>query len=439
MPESKQSRAFRELRHYAWVVAAVVFLVLITTAGVRSTPGVLIVPLEKEFDWDRATISLAVSVNLVLYGLVGPFAAAIMAVLGVRRTVLISLSVLSIGVATTVFMKEAWQLILLWGVVVGGGTGMTAMVLGATVVERWFVERRGLVLGILAASTATGQMIFLPLFAILVRDQGWRSVVLLISGVIALIIPVVAIFLRERPADLGLEPLGAKVGDESTYVKSSSSANPFAVALMALWDGTKSRDFWLLAGSFFVCGASTNGLIGTHLIPACADQGIPEVHAAGLLAVMGIFDITGTTAAGWLSDKWDNRKLLAWFYGLRGLALIYLPFAFGGAGWGLAGFALFYGLDWVATVPPTVRLTADAFGRERAGIMFGWIMAAHQLGAAFAAFGAGSVRTWMGDYEKAFLTSGALCLITAAMVLQIGHPRRTRTSASDPVPFGERA
>jgi MFS family permease len=424
--------------HYAWVMAAIIFLVMLTTAGVRSTPGVLIVPLENEFGWNRMTISLAIGLNLFLYGLVGPFAAAIMASLGVRRTVVLSMVILAVGVASTTVMTEPWHMVLLWGIIVGSGTGMTALVLGATVVNRWFVERRGLVLGILTASSATGQLVFLPLLATVIRDHGWRSAILVVAGAIALMIPVVLFFLRDKPSDLGLQPYGAK-GESDSPSQPAISANPFMVAILALRDGMKSRDFWLLAGSFFICGASTNGLIGTHLIPACADQGIPEVRAAGLLALIGIFDLAGTTLAGWLSDRWDNRKLLAWFYGLRGLSLVYLPFAFG-EGWGLTAFALFYGLDWVATVPPTARLTSDAFGRERTGIMFGWIVAAHQLGAAFAAFGAGSIRTWFGDYEKAFLTSGALCLLSAAMVLQIGRARtRPAESTLTPRTSGELA
>lgn len=423
MPEPNHRAASGGLPHYAWVVAGVIFLVMLTTAGVRSTPGVLIVPLEKEFGWDRATISAAIALNLALYGLVGPFAAAIMAALGVRRTVILSMAILAAGVASTTVMTESWHMILLWGVVVGGGTGMTALVLGATVVNRWFADHRGLVLGILTASSATGQLVFLPVLATLVRDHGWRSAVLLVAGAVAIVIPLVVFFLRDKPSDIGIQPYGANDDDELPEASSAISANPFSTAITALRDGARSRDFWLLASSFFVCGASTNGLIGTHLIPACADQGVPEVRAAALLALIGIFDIVGTTLAGWLSDRWDNRKLLAWFYGLRGFSLVYLPFAFGSGGWGLTAFALFYGLDWVATVPPTVRLTADAFGRERTGIMFGWIVAAHQLGAASAALGAGSVRTWFGDYEKAFLTSGALCLLTAAIVLQIGRSR----------------
>lgn len=424
-PVLERRRSF----HYAWVVAGLTFLILLATAGVRSTPGVLIVPLEKEFGWSRATISLAVSVNLVLYGLIGPFAAALMGRLGIRKTVLTSLCVLAAGVALTSLMTAPWQLVLLWGVVVGSGTGMTALVLGATIVNRWFAERRGLVLGVLTASTATGQLVFLPLLATVVTRFGWRPAALVVAGAVALVVPLVLLFLRERPSDVGLHRYGDEVGSVDD---ASGAGNPLLAAVEALRDGLRSRDFWLLAGSFFVCGASTNGLIGTHLIPACLDFGIPEVQAASLLAAMGLFDLVGTTASGWLSDRWDNRLLLSWYYGLRGLALIALPVCLGPARWGLPVFALIYGLDWIATVPPTVRLTSDAFGTARTGVMFGWIVAAHQLGAATATLGAGTIRSWTGDYERAFLTSGALCLITAGFVLQIGRARAREADASAP-------
>jgi MFS family permease len=415
--------------HYAWVVAGLTFLILLATAGVRATPGVLIVPLEREFGWTRATISLAVSVNLVLYGLIGPFAAALMSRLGIRATVLASLAIVATGVALTPLMTAPWQLVLLWGVVVGGGTGMTALVLGATVVNRWFAERRGLVLGVLTASTATGQLVFLPMLASIVTRFGWRPAAVLVAGAAAFVSPLVALFLRERPSDLGLRPYGDRSGSDGPGAQ-VDAGNPVLAAIEALRDGLHSRDFWLLAGSFFVCGASTNGLIGTHLIPACLDFGIPEVQAASLLAAMGVFDLLGTTGSGWLSDRWDNRRLLSWYYGLRGLALIVLPLCLGSAAWGLSIFAVIYGLDWIATVPPTVRLTSDAFGRARAGVMFGWVVAAHQLGAAAAALGAGTTRSWTGDYERAFLISGALCLITAGFVLQIGGAREPEASLS---------
>src|SRR5438552_5709400 len=415
--------------HYAWVVAAITFLTLLVAAGLRSTPGVLIVPLEAEFGWSRATISFAVGLNIFLYGLIGPFAAAVMDRFGRRRTMLGALALIAAGVALTPLMTRPWQLVVLWGVVVGIGSGSTALVLGATVVARWFATRRGLVMGVLTASTATGQLIFLPVLANLAESYGWRSVSLTVAGVAIALFPVVGLVMRDRPEDIGLRRYGA-AADESPAL--ATRGNPVARAFMALRDGLRSRDFWLLAGSFFICGASTNGLIGTHLIPACLDHGIPPVAGASLLAAMGAFDLVGTTFSGWLSDRCSNRGLLAWYYGLRGLSLIYLPFAFDVSFYGLSLFAVFYGLDWIATVPPTVRLTARTFATERGPIMFGWIAAAHQLGAALAAFAAGVLRVNLGTYLEAFILSGLLCLIASLMVLFIG--RRGDAAAPVPVP-----
>ena len=416
--------------HYAWIVAAVTFLTLLAAAGVRSTPGVLMVPFEQEFGWSRATISVAVSINLLLYGLMGPFAAALLDRLGVRATMMLALSLLAVGVGLTTLMTAPWQLVLLWGVVVGGGAGMTALTLGATVVNRWFSERRGLVMGVLTASTATGQLLFLPLMAWVVERHGWRPAVLGIAAVALLVVPLIGFLMRDRPADVGLAPYG---DDGPVKPVARSTANPARVALAALGRGLRSGDFWLLALSFFICGLSTNGLIGTHLIPACIDHGIPEVRAAGLLAGMGILDLVGTTASGWLSDRFDNRYLLFWYYGLRGLALIYLPWSFDLSFYGLPVFVLFYGLDWIATVPPTVRLAANIFGKENVGVVFGWIAAAHQLGAATAAFGAGLIRTTTGDYLDAFVIAGGMCILAALMSLAVGFRRggrRPETAAS---------
>ena len=405
--------------HYAWVVAAVTFAVLLTAAGVRSTPGVLMVPLETEFGWSRATISFAVAVNIFLYGLAGPFAAAIIERFGLRRTIMTALAIIATGVALTPLMQQSWQLVLLWGVVVGSGSGVTALVLGATVASRWFSQRRGLVVGVLTASTATGQLVFLPLFAALAESYGWRAVSLTIGAVAALMIVPVAILMRDRPADLNLPPCGAS----EIVAAPPPTPNPIRRAISALGEACRYRNFWLLSGSFFICGASTNGLIGTHLIPACLDHGISEVAGASLLAAMGVFDFFGTTLSGWLSDRIDGRKLLAWYYGLRGLSLICLPFTFQYSFYGLSLFALFYGLDWIATVPPTVRLTAQTFGEQGVAVYFGWIAATHQLGAAFAAWTAGLLRTSTGDYLSAFMAAGALCLAASIMVTFIGRPQ----------------
>ena len=424
---SDRTSGLSQRRHYAWTVASVTFLVLLVGALVRSTPGVLIVPLRQEFGWSTATISGAVAVNIMLYGLVGPFAVAVMERFGLRRTVSAALLCLALGAGLTIFMRQAWQLFVLWGLMVGLGSGMIAMVLGATVANRWFVKSRGLVVGILTASSATGQLLFLPLLAKAATDLGWRATALAVAGASLALIPIVLTLMRDRPADIGLPPYGGVDVEPAP----GQTVNPAVRAINALKTGVASRDFWLLSGSFFVCGASTNGLIGTHLIPACVDHGIPEVRAAGLLAVMGLFDLIGTTASGWLTDRFDSRILLFWYYGLRGLSLMYLPYAFDVTFYGLSLFAVFYGLDWIATVPPTLKLSETVFGRENAAVMFGWILAAHQIGGAAAALGAGYMRTITGHYTMAFVSAGFICLAASMLVLLIGRgstdPIRTAT------------
>ncbi len=412
--------------HYAWIIAGVTFLTLLITAGIRSTPAILIVPLEHEFGWSRATISVAVSVNLLLYGLMGPFAAAFFNRFGVRRTMAVALLLLAFGVSTTTLMTQPWHMILIWGVVVGCGAGMTAYSLSATVVNRWFSKSQGTVMGVMTASAATGQLVFLPILATLSHHHGWRIAAFSISAAAFVVLPLILIFMRNYPKNVGLLPYGElhKETQVDVAIESLQPVNPFLVALNGLQRGLRSKDFWLLAGSFFICGASTNGLIGTHLIPACIDHGIPEIRAAGLLALMGVLDLIGTTLSGWLSDRYNSRYLLCWYYGLRGLSLLGLPYALGGPEWGLSAFAIFYGLDWIATVPPTVRLTADAFGKAHVGIMFGWIFASHQVGAALAATFAGTVRTYLGDYMIAFILSGIICLLAAGLVLRINKNHR---------------
>lgn len=406
-----RSREATAKLHYAWIVAGVTFFVLLATAGIRATPAVLMVPLEREFGWTRAAISGAIAINIALFGLIGPFAASFIDRYGLRRMVLIALALLTGGVALASTMHAQWQLILFWGVLVGTGTGVTAMVLAAIVVNRWFDQRRGLVLGVLTAANATGQLVFLPLLAAQVTRHGWRSATYIVAAVAGGVFLVVLFWLKDRPADLGLLPFGA------SEAVPSSAQNVARTPVRALLWAARRREFWILAGTFFICGASTNGLIGTHLIPACMDHGIPEVTAAGMLAAMGIFDLLGTTASGWLTDRYNSRYLLFWYYALRGLSLIFLPFALSSRHVWLSGFAVFYGLDWVATVPPTVRLTASTFGRENVGVVYGWIGAAHQLGASAAAITAGTIRTYFGDYRDAFWLSGGLCLLAATLLI----------------------
>jgi MFS family permease len=403
--------------HYAWVVFGVTFFTLLAAAGIRSTPGVLIVPLEQEFGWTRAEISLAVGINLLFFGLCGPFAAALMARFGVRRVVIGALLLIATGVGLTTVMRRSWQMDLLWGVVVGTGAGAMASVLAATVANRWFIAHRGLVTGILTAAAATGQLVFLPVLAALAVGRGWRWASLTVALAALAAVPVVALLMRDDPARIGLRPYGAP----ADYQPPPRGGNPFSAAVGGLRAGLRTVDFWLLAASFFICGATTNGLIGTHLIPASIEHGIPEVTAASMLALIGVFDVVGTTVSGWLTDRIDSRWLLFWYYGLRGLSLLLLPFALSSTYLVLLVFIVFYGLDWVATVPPTIALSAEKFGRERAAIVFGWIFAAHQFGAAFAAFSAGALRTWLGDYQVTFITAGLLCLVASGLVIRIGR------------------
>jgi sugar phosphate permease len=403
--------------HYGWIVAATTFLTMLVTAGAVGAPGVLLLPLQREFGWSTEAISAALALRLALFGLMGPFAAAFINRYGVRRVTLSALLLIGSALSVSLLMGHLWQLILLWGVVLGIGTGLTALVLAATVSARWFDARRGLVVGLLTASSATGQLVFLPLLAAMETRFGWRSALLVVCSFLAVAAVAVFLFLRNRPSDLGLRPYGSDP-QAPAAVQAESHQPIIETALRALTEAARTRVFWVLFGTFFICGASTNGLIQSHFIPFCSDRGLTEVLAAGVLATMGIFDFFGTVASGWLSDRFNPGRLLFWYYGLRGLSLIYLPFA-NFSYTGLSLFALFYGLDWVATVPPTVNLTVKYFGRERSNLVFGWVFAGHQLGAATATLGAGIVRTEFSTYLPAFLTAGVLCIVAAALTFTL--------------------
>ncbi|MCP1833821.1 MULTISPECIES: MFS transporter [Bradyrhizobium] len=417
--------------HYGWVMVAVTFLAALISAGTVGAPGVFIVPLQKEFGWSTAEISSALSIRFILFGLMAPFAAALMNRYGLRNVTLAAQLIVVSGLLASLAMTQVWQLILLWGVVIGIGTGMTALVLGATIAARWFVARRGLVVGILTASVATGQLAFLPLLATLTERYGWRVALGLVCVMLGVAAFAVLMVVRDRPSDVGLRPFGDE-GTAPLPAPPPANAPIVAAALGTLRDSAKSSVFWILFATFFVCGASTNGLVQVHLIPMCLDYGIPQVQAASLLAAMGIFDFFGTIVSGWLSDRYDNRYLLFWYYGLRGLSLLFLPFS-DFTFYGLSLFAMFYGLDWIATVPPTVRLTAQRFGAERANLVFGWIFAGHQLGAGAAAFGAGLSRTIYQSYLPAFFIAGALCIFAALIALAIARPQPKSVAEPKPV------
>jgi sugar phosphate permease len=415
-------RAGRRL-HYAWAIVAITFLVAVLTAGVRSTPTVLIVPFEHEFHWSRATISLAAGINLLLFGAIGPFAAAIIDRFGARRVMTLALAATGAAVALTPLMTAPWQLILLWGVIVGLSTGSVGAYLAAYIAGRWFRARQGFVIGLLTATNAAGQLVFLPTMAFLVTHAGWRAMSLILAGCAAVFLPLPALFMRNRPEDLGLRPYGER---RDAPPPQAEAGNAVAVAFRALKLGARSRDFWLIAGGYFVCGATTNGLIGTHLIPACADHGLSEVAGASLLAATGVFALLGGMLSGWLSDRWDSRLLLSAYYGLRGLSLLYLPFAFDSSLYGLPIFSVVYGLDWLASAAPTVRLLTGIVGNERIGIMVAWLMVFHQIGSASAAYAGGEMRIAFGSYLQAFLVSGALLVAASIMTLFIGSDRAGR-------------
>lgn len=403
--------------HRAWIVAAVTLVALVGAAGFRSAPGVLLVPLQEEFGWSTATISLAVSVNLLLFGLTAPFAAALMDRFGMRRVVAVALVVVSAGSGLTVFMTESWQLTVCWGLLVGLGTGSMALVFAATVANRWFTRSRGLVTGVLTAGGTAGQLLFLPLLAYLADGIGWRAASLVVAVAALAVLPLVLGFLTERPQDLGIEPYGGT--GVAVAPARSDSIGPARAAVQSLRAAARCPMFWLLAGSFAICGATTVGLVGTHFIPAAHDHGMAGTTAAGLLALVGLFDIVGTIASGWLTDRVDSRLLLAWYYGLRGLSLLALPFLFSATPQAsMLVFIVFYGLDWIATVPPTVALCREEFGADGT-MVFGWVFASHQIGAAIAASAAGILRTEFGAYDAAWFAAAALCLAAAGMSLAL--------------------
>jgi MFS family permease len=409
--------------HPAWIAALVTFFTLVATAGFRSAPSVLIVPLEEAFGWGRDQISLAISVNVLLYGLTAPFAAALMERFTVRKVVMGALTAVSTGAFLTTFVNAPWQLVLTWGVIVGVGTGSMALVLAATVANRWFVKRRGLVVGGLTAAAATGQLVFLPGLTSLSGTYGWESIGLTIGSASLLMVPFIYLFLKEKPSDLGMLPFGA-AEDWQPPVKSTMPAAKLAI--VTLKEASAHKDFWYLTGSFFVCGLSTSGLIGTHFIPAAHDHGMMQVTAASLLALIGVFDVIGTLCSGWLTDKFDPRKLLFFYYSLRGLSLFLLPsILFSTVHPSTLVFVIFYGLDWVATVPPTIMLCRTILGPDRGTVIYGWVFAAHQIGGSIAAFGAAVLRVKLGDYALSFYLSGALCLITSYFVLQIAKGKDT--------------
>ena len=405
MSQSAPSRIY-----YGWIVVAITALTLLIVAGVRSAPGVFLVPLQQDTGWHTSEISFAVAIGLVMLGASGPLSGNLVNNLGPRRIMLIGLLLIVVSMGLSYYIRATWQLDLLWGVISGVGTGIISSILGPTVANRWFLTRRSFVVGIFGASTSAGQLIFFPALIGLVGILGWRMSSVLLAVISAANILPVLIFLRDQPADMGLRPYGA-VGD----LPPSATAIDRSVMQKAI----RSSEFWLLAITFFVCGATSNGLIGTHFIKHAGEHGVTPGVAAGLMSLMGAMNFVGTLASGWLTDKYDPRKLLCAYYGFRGLSLLFLPFVT--TTFGLSVFAVLFGLDYIATVPPTTALVADKFGRKNVGVVYGWVFCSHQIGAAMATWLGGIARDTFGNYGLAFLVAGVIAVLAGLLALRINR------------------
>ena len=404
--------------HYSWIILCITFVSIIIAGIVRSSSGVFIIPFEQDFGWERSTISFAFAISLLLYGISGPFIAALIEVIGLKKMMILSMLTLLMGVLLSLFMARPWQLILIWGIIIGLGSGLFLTVISPYVANQWFEKRRGFALGVLTASTATGQLILLPMLAAIVETHSWKWAMGLILVLCLIVLAIIIFFMKNSPKEVGILPYGLEVEPHESRIVQKN--NPISMAFQTLFEAIKVKEFWLLAGSFFICGLSTSGLIGTHFISYCVGFGFAAVTAASMLSLMGIFDLIGTTLSGWLSDRFDNRWLLFWYYSLRGASLVFLPFALAeGSYILLIIFSVFYGLDWIATVPPTVNISRKIFGLEKSVIVYGWIFAAHQLGSAVAASGAGMIYNIFTSYTWAFALAGMFCLLASLFVIVI--------------------
>jgi sugar phosphate permease len=408
--------------YYGWFIVGLSFLAYLAASAVRSAPAVLIHPLEAEFGWSRTAISSAASLNLLSYGFMAPVGGWLLDRFGARRVLLWCLASIAAGVTGTVFVRELWQFVLLWGVVLGVATGLTPP-LSVSVASRWFIARRGLALGILTNANAAGQVIFLPVLMALIVSHGWRYAIMLIAATAVLLLPPVWLWLRDYPAEIGLEPYtDGKTyptrTEHSVQAHGPAHSSPFSSTV----DVMKTSTFWLLSGSFFVCGMTSNGLVGIHMIPHAIERGIPEVTAATAIGIMGAASFVGTIFAGWLCDRIDARKVLSAAYLFRAISLLVLPYVT--ASFGLFVFAVLYGLDWFATGPSTSAIIAKSFGQERVGVIFGLVFVSHQIGGALAAIGAAWIYSYFGEYYYAFLGGAAMALLAAGLALMIAQDGR---------------
>jgi len=406
--------------HYAWIVVLVTFLSLLAAQAVRAAPGVIITSLESEFGWTRTAISFAVSLSILTFGLGGPLGGTLIDRFGPRRVMLVGEVLIAAGLIALLFVRDLWQMFVVWGLPIGVGTGAVGGVLGAAVAHRWFRTHRGVIIGLFGGATSAGQLVFVPAMAALTVDAGWRWAIALVMGAVAIMIVPIALLMRDRPDDVGAQPLGEAAVVTADVRAEDLRSTPLRQAM-------RTRDFWLLAGSFFVCGYTSNGLVGTHLIPHAIDHGFTEVTAASAVALLGSMNIVGTLASGWLTDRFDNRRLLAAYYGFRAMSLFALPVIYD-VKW-LLLFAFVYGVDWIATVPPTANLVATIYGRASLGTIYGWIFFSHMVGAAIAAFAGGFFRDLLGDYHLMFISAGILGFVAVSLALRISTPAVTRMPA----------
>ena len=404
---------------YGWVVVATTFTASLMAAGIRAAPQTFVRPLEADFGWSRGAINAAISINLVLYGAIGPFAGRFQDRRGPRLVMLVALVLLAVGAGATAFINELWQFLLVWGLIVGTGAGGISSVLAASVAHRWFVRHRGVVLGLLNAAGSTGQLIFIPVVLGMIVAWGWRTAAMTLSGVAVVAFLLVLWLMRNDPAEVGDEALGESEAAAAAAAKPGGVA---PVTTTAVRDAIRTRTFWLLAGGYAICGGTSNGLIGANMIPHALDIGITPQVASLTVGIMAGLNFVGTMGAGWLCDRMDPRKVLAWIYGLRAVSLFILPSVTGPAG--MFVFAVIYGLDWFATVPPVVAIAGNTFGKNSVGSIYGWIFLSHQIGGFAMANGGGLLYDYVGNYEMAFFAGGWMGLMAAAFGLSI---RKNRT------------
>ncbi len=401
--------------HYGWVMAALAFFYVLFSSSALGITAVLIKPMSDQLGFTIGEISASQGLRFTLFGLVAPFAGGLVLRYGPRRMVALSGVLSLLGLLLTATMTTRLELWAGFGVLLGLAPGLTALQLSAVISSRWFTRHRGLVVGLLNGAIATGTLLFMPLGAWISEQWGWRAA--LVPTTIGLFVMMVLFVLltKDRPQELGLAPLGEA---SMPPIPPRPTGNFVLLSLKALRLGSEQLVFWVLAATFFICGLSSYGLTQTHFVPFCGDLGFPLVTSANLLAMIGVCDLIGTIGSGWLSDRYDNRWLLATYYGLRGVSLVWLVTSDVSLV-AMIAFAVVYGLDFIATVPPTVRLTVSAFGREMGPAVFGWIFAAHQVGVGFMATSAGVSRDALGTYGPAFLVAGALCIVAAAAFLLV--------------------